>query len=204
VEIPFPTKLTSFWQTLAGNLKELENEAAKQLYMTPIPSTLLSLFHGRLLNLPEHTRKGRITTSGRYELSVTLLGMVMILFIEFKDMLKGSASKHSDVIAQILAEADGADLFNQIHESDGTAIHAILTDGQAFEFYVVNFYDWKVMRGVGSTIEAVPWVDGHQICLPSSERALCFEVSNRNNFRYVFDGIYKRFGSAKKLLCTAG
>ena len=70
----------------------------------------------------------------------------MILFIELKESLKGSPSKHSDVIAQILAEADAADLFNQIRESDGIAIQAILTDGEAFEFFVVNIYDWKVMR----------------------------------------------------------
>jgi hypothetical protein len=72
--------------------------------MSPIPSTLLSLFSGRLINLPEHTLKGRITTSGRCEFSVTLLGMVMLLFIEVKDTLKGGSAKHSDLVAQVLAE----------------------------------------------------------------------------------------------------
>ena len=113
--------------------------------------------------------------------------MVLILFIEFKDSLKGPPGKHSDVIAQLLAEADGADLFNQIHESDGIAIHAILTDGQAFEFYVVNFYDWKVMRGVGSPIEAIPWIDGHQICLPSSERAPNYHSVLKCLIEVIFD-----------------
>lgn len=136
-------------------MNDLENEAAKQLYMIPIPSTLLSLFHDQLLNLQEHTLKERITTSGRCEFSITFLGMVMILFIEFKDSLKGSSSKHSNV-AQILAEADGADLFNQIHESNEITIHTILTDGQAFEFFVVNFYDWKMMRDIRNPIEGVP------------------------------------------------
>lgn len=111
----------------------------------------------------------------------------MILFIEFKDSLKGSPSKHLDVIAQILVEADAADLFNQIYESDGIAIHAILTDGEAFEFFVINFYDWKVMRGVGSPTEAVPWVDGHQIRLPSSERAPIYRPILKSLIEVIFD-----------------
>jgi len=37
-----------------GRMSMLANEAAKQAYMSPIPSTLLSLFSGRLDNLPEH------------------------------------------------------------------------------------------------------------------------------------------------------
>lgn len=152
-----------------GRMYTLENETAKQMYTSPIVSSLLSLFSGRLINLPEHTLKGRITTSGRCEFSVTLQGMVMLLFIEFNESLAGSHEKHSNVIAQIIAEADGADLFNQINECDGIAIHAILTDGQAFEFFVINFYEWKIMRGVGSTIEAIPWQNGHKICLPPSE-----------------------------------
>ena len=82
-----------------GRMQTLENEAAKQMYMSPIPSTLLSLFSGRLINLPEHTLKGRITTSGRCEFSITLQGMVMLLFIEYKDSLTGSNEKHSKVIA---------------------------------------------------------------------------------------------------------
>lgn len=47
-----------------GMMNDLENEAAKQLYVSPIPSTLLSMFSSRLINLPEHTLKGRMTTSG--------------------------------------------------------------------------------------------------------------------------------------------
>jgi hypothetical protein len=149
----------------------LENEAAKQMYMSPILSTLLSLFSGRLINLPEHTLQGLITTSGRCEFSVTLQGMVMLLFIEFKESLAGSHEKHSNLIAQIIAEADIADIFNQIKECDGTEAHAILTDGQAFEFFVINFYHWKIMRGVRSLVEAIPWHNGHQISLPPSKRS---------------------------------
>jgi hypothetical protein len=69
----------------------LENEAAKQMYMSPIPSSLLSLFSGCLINLPEYTLKGGITAS---EFSVTLQGMVTVLFIEFKEPLTGLHEKH--------------------------------------------------------------------------------------------------------------
>lgn len=172
-----------------GRMQTLENESAKQMYMAPIPSLLLSLFSGRLLKLPEHTLKGRITTADRCEFSVTLQGVVMLLFIEFKDSLAGSDAKHSDVIAQIIAEADGADLFNQANESDGVAIHAILTDGRAFEFYVMDFCQWRVLRGVGSPVEAVPWIDPHQICLPSSERAPDYIPLLKRLVEVIFDTI---------------
>lgn len=172
-----------------GMMNDLENEAAKQLYMSPIPSTILSLFSGRLINLPEHTLRGRITTSGRCQFSVTLLGMVMLLFIEVKDTLKGGPAKHSDLVAQVLAEADGADLFNKVNECDGIGIHAILTDGQRFEFYFVNFYEWRVMRGVGSAVEAVPWIDGNQLCLPSSERAPNFRSTLKCVVEVIFDTV---------------
>jgi hypothetical protein len=142
-------------------MRTLENEAAKQMYMSPILSTLLSLFSGRLINRPEYALQGRITTSGTREFSITLQGMVMLLFIEFKDSLVGSHEKHSNVIAQIIAEVDGADLLSQIKECGGIAIHAILIDGQAFEFFVIEFYHWKIMRGIGSLIEAIPWHNGH-------------------------------------------
>ena len=170
-----------------GRMCTLENESAKQMYMSPIPSTLLSLFSGRLINLPEHTLRGRITTSGRCEFSITLQGMIMLLFVEFKDSLAGSHEKHSNVIAQIIAEADGADLFNQIKECDGIAIHAILTDGQAFEFFMINFYHWKIMRGVGSPIEAIPWQNGHQICLPPSERSPDYLPTLKQIIEVIFD-----------------
>lgn len=113
----------------------------------------------------------------------------MLVFIEVKDTLKGGSAKHSDLVAQVLAEADGADLFNKVNECDGIGIHAILTDGQRFEFYSVNFYDCRVMRGVGSPVEAVPWIDGHQLCLPSSERAPNFRSALRCIVEVIFDTI---------------
>lgn len=95
----------------------------------------------------------------------------MLLFIEFKELLADSHEKHSNVIAHITAEADGANLFSQIKESDGIAIHAILTEGRAFEFFMITFYKWKIMRGVEDTTEAIPLQNGHQICLSPSERS---------------------------------
>jgi hypothetical protein len=108
---------------------------SKCIYTSPIPSILLSLFSGLLINLPEHTLPGKLATSGWHEFSLTFHGIVTLLLLEFKDSLAGSHEKHSNVIAQFMAETDSADLFNQIKECDGIAIHAILTDGQTFEFF---------------------------------------------------------------------
>jgi|SRR5277367_6247379 len=52
-------------RTTLGQMNDLENEEAKQMYMNPIPVTLLSLFFGRLINPQEHTLKGRIPSSGK-------------------------------------------------------------------------------------------------------------------------------------------
>jgi hypothetical protein len=91
------------------------------------------------------------------------------------------------MFAQVIAEADGADLFNQIKESDGIAIHAILTDGQVFEFFVINFYDWKMLRGVGIPIEAIPWQNSYQICLPPSERSPDYLPTLKQIIEVIFD-----------------
>ena len=64
---------------ILGNRRDLENEAAIQLYYHPIPTTLLALFHGRLTNLPEHLLKGQISNSGRCEYTITFYGKLMLL-----------------------------------------------------------------------------------------------------------------------------
>jgi hypothetical protein len=43
------------------------------------------------------------------------------------------------------------------------------------------------MRGVGSPIEAVPWVDGHQIRLPSSKRAPIYRPILKCLVEVIFD-----------------
>lgn len=156
---------------ILGNRRDLENEAAIQLYYNPIPTTLLSLFHGRLTNLPEHLLKGQISNSGRCEYTITFYGKLMLLFIEYKRSLEGEPASHSDIVAQCIAEADGADTYNQAREYDGIPINAILTDGRDFEFYRVDFVSWTALRGVGTAQEGIPWQDPYRITLPHSERA---------------------------------
>jgi len=43
------------------------------------------------------------------------------------------------------------------------------------------------MRGVGSPTEAIPWVDGYQICLPSSERAPTYRPILKCLIEAIFD-----------------
>jgi hypothetical protein len=75
--------------------RTLENEAAVQLYMNPIPETILSLFRGRLNNMPEHVYHGTIAGSGRCEFSITFHGRLIHLFIEVKHKLSYNPQEHS-------------------------------------------------------------------------------------------------------------
>jgi hypothetical protein len=155
---------------ILGTMSKLENEHAKQSYMSPILSTMLALFCGRLMNLPDKLLKGVIETSGRCEYTISLLGPTMVLFIVLKDSLNGSDDKHSDVITQVIAETDAWDLYNELEEYGGLPLHAILTDGQNFEFYVMDFAVMGLYRGVGTAEKGNPFHDDYRISLPPSER----------------------------------
>lgn len=155
-----------------GERETLENEAAVQLAIHPIPNTLLSLFHGRLTNMPEHLMKGQMASSGRCEFTITFHGRLVLLFIELKHSLAVSNENHANIIAQVLAEADGADTANQSKEFDGVPIHAILTDGVHYEFYWISFNSWTVYRGMGCVTEGITiYGEPGRISLPGSERA---------------------------------
>ena len=95
----------------------------------------------------------------------------MLLFIELKQSLNLHASQLSDIVAQIIAEADGADTFNHLKEYDGIPIHIILTDGVEYQFYCIDFSRWVIVRGVGSAEMGILWPRKYGICLPSSERS---------------------------------
>ena len=112
----------------------LENEAAVQLYMNPIAETIISLFCGPLTNIPQHMFHGRIAGNGRCKCTITFHGRLTLLFIELKQSLAHDAHEHSKIVAQVMAEADGANLFNEEYRFDGIPIRAILTDGIEFEF----------------------------------------------------------------------
>ena len=156
-----------------GERRNLENESAVQLYIHPIPSAILKLFRGRLTNMPEHLLTGQIANSGRCEFTIGFKGRLMLLFIELKHELSKNDKHHSDVIAQVIAETDGADTSNSSNEFDGFPIHAILTDGLSFEFYVVSFHHWTVHRGTGGVDMGIkPWQGNKsRISLPPDEQS---------------------------------
>jgi hypothetical protein len=172
---------------IMGSRRELENEAAIQLYYHPIPMNLLSLFNGRLTNLPEHLLQGTISKSGRCEYTITFYGRLMLLFIEYKTSLEGNPDSHSDVVAQCIAEADGAATFNETRGFDGFPIHAILTDGRDFEFYHVDFSSYTATRGVPSVEAGITSLDPDRITLPHTERAPDWLPTLKVVIEVVFD-----------------
>jgi hypothetical protein len=156
-----------------GRRENLESESAVQLKYNPIPSTLLTLFGGRLVNIPEHKLVGQLGSSGRCEFTISFHSLLVLCFIEYKQGLRhGGVGLHSDIVAQVIAEMDGADTHNQSEEMDGICIQAILTDGVIFEFYTGNFKHWTMHRGVGYVEEGIPYDGDHRIALPESEKAV--------------------------------
>jgi hypothetical protein len=161
---------------------------------------MLSLFFGRLVNLPEKLLKGTIGNSGKCEYTISLLGQTMVLFIEYKESLSTSDDRHSDVVAQVVAEADAGDLYNEMEEYGGLPIHAILTDGQHFEFYVMDFAVMGLWRGVGTADKGIPFHDEHRISLPPSERDPHYVPQLKIIIEIIFDifvqsyinGVYSR------------
>ena len=170
-----------------GERRSLENEAAVQLYMNPIPETIISLFCGRLTNMPEHMFHGRIAGSGRCEFTITFHGRLTLLFIELKQSLSHNAQAHSKIVAQVMAEADGANLFNEEYRFDGIPIRAILTDSIDFEFYFFDFKAWSVQRGIGSAEAGIPWHTYPRVSLPPSERASDYLAKLKIVTEVIFD-----------------
>ena len=170
-----------------GERRSLENEAAVQLYMNPIPETIISLFCGRLTNMPEHMFHGRIAGSGRCEFTITFHGRLTLLFIELKQSLTHNARVHSNIVAQVMAEADGANLFNEEYRFDGIPIRAILTDSVEFEFYFFDFKTWSVQRGIGSAEAGIPWHTYPRVSLPPSERAPDYLAQLKVITEIIFD-----------------
>lgn len=170
-----------------GRREDLATEAAVQLKYNPIPSTLLGLFDGRLTNLPEPRLVGQIGSSGRCEFTIAFHNLLVLCFVEYEQGLPTGVEAHSDVVAQIIAEMDGADTFNQNGEIDGIRIQAILTDGVIFEFYAGDFKDWTIHREIGLVEEGIPYEGGYQITLPQSEKAPDYLAKLKVVVEVVFD-----------------
>jgi len=100
--------------------------------------------------------RGRIAGSGRCEFTNIFHGRLTLVFIELKESLTKNPQIHSDIVVQVMAEADGANLFNENYNFDGIPIRAILTDGVEFEFYFLDFKIWSVLQGVGSPEAGIP------------------------------------------------
>jgi hypothetical protein len=84
-------------------------------------------------------------------------------------------------------EIDGGDLYNESRELEGVPIHAILTDGQTFEFYICDFSKWRISRGIGTAMEGIPFHNEYQICLPASERDPGYLAQLKTIVEVIFD-----------------
>ncbi len=170
-----------------GDRENLETETAVQLKYNPIPGTLLTLFGGRLTNIPERKLVGQLGNSGRCEFTISFHNLLVLCFVEYKQGLRHGPDVYSDIVAQVIAEMDGADTHNQSGEMDGICIHAILTDGVTFEFFKANFKHWTMHRGLGYLDEGVPYDGGYRISLPDAERAVDYLAKLKVVVEIIFD-----------------
>jgi hypothetical protein len=108
----------------------------------------LALFNGRMTDLPEKVLHPNIASTGRCEVMLTFFGKNILCFMEFKETPPTDAERYSDVVAQGIAEMDGADTHNGDKEYDGCTIHSMLTDGYSFEFYRCDFKMWTIHRRI--------------------------------------------------------
>jgi hypothetical protein len=111
----------------------------------------------------------------------------MLLFIVCKRSLEREHASHSDIVAEVIAEADGADAYNQASEYDGIPINAILTDGRDFGFYRIDFASWTALRGVGTAEKGIPWQGSYRITLPHTERDTNYLIILKVIVEVVFD-----------------
>ena len=73
--------------------------------MTKILGALLGVFDGGLLNKPEFTMTGLLSTSGRVEITLFAGPSCIVLIGELKYQFSGQSP--GDILAQMLCEADG-------------------------------------------------------------------------------------------------
>jgi hypothetical protein len=144
--------------TFHGKFREgamlVQAKLRPQLYSHSFLKPLLSLFHGSLIYDPEGLIKWKDGTSGKYNSTISFYGSsLVLLFIEYKDRFPGS-NAHTEIVAQVIAEMDAADVFNDTQGDIRIPIHAILTDGQGFEFYYCDS-SWIVRRGMTNENEGM-------------------------------------------------
>jgi hypothetical protein len=132
-----------------------------------ILSPLLGLFDGGLTNVPEMTMKGVLSTSGRVEITIFSGPTCVILVGELKFAF---SADESDLLAQILCEADGtfnlgfrahngiaADYLNYKNGLGPAKIYCILAARREYRFFEIDFEQtpYKVVKNdVGTFLTA--------------------------------------------------
>ena len=152
---------------------------------------------------------GTIASSGRCEFTVTFFGKNILCFIEFNETLPTNALAHSNVLAQVIAEMDGADTHNWDNQYDGCPIHAILTDGYSFEFYLADFKMRTIHRGIGGVEHGIyPDLEKNYDVEESSLRQRRVEVAESSDGVSLkeahFYSSWCKYFNAKILYCHAG
>ena len=131
--------------------------------------------------------KGQIGNSGRCEFTVSFHERLILCVVEFKHTLPTGAATHSDVIAQVIAEMDGADMFTKLRNMTACLFMLFLPTEPNFEFYFNNFKHWTVHRGIGQLDEGIAFDNQHRISLPSSERAPDYLAKFKTVVEIIFD-----------------
>ncbi|KAF8338095.1 uncharacterized protein EI90DRAFT_3041622 [Cantharellus anzutake] len=109
---------------------------ARSRFLSPIFNCLVPCFGSHIRNTPGTLLGGRWTTKGRAEYQFIVLGIVSILFVQFKPDT-GSAVERFNAIAQLIAECDAGDFANQRNDLQDP-IYGILCDGETFEFFMFS------------------------------------------------------------------
>lgn len=109
----------------------------------------MGVFDGGLLNRPEHTMSGILSTSGRVEITLFAGPSCIVLIGELKYQFKEQDG--SDVLAQLFCEAEGivsTETFTYLSGADyanfkaclgATPIYCLLADNREWRFYVIDF-----------------------------------------------------------------
>ncbi|KAG2347899.1 hypothetical protein BDR05DRAFT_944885 [Suillus weaverae] len=160
-----------------------ETEEARSRFLSPL--------QGAFRNKPEGMIPGRIASQGRIEYYFNIFGAVATVFIEIKKRIGDTGITRLDAIAQVIAECDACDWVNA--QSDFCVpIHAILCDGELFEFYQFTRNGSRphtFSRGTYCS-ERPPYATMHRLRLPDladSDNSLSFITALRPICEVIFD-----------------
>ena len=130
-------RLRSRWEYAAyelGPLKKHRNEESRSRYLASLFRVMFSSFHGTIINRPEETIHGQVTTNGKIEHVFYAFSNSVIAFVEVKANLSIS---REDAVAQVIAECDGLDFQNSTH-GYWCPILGVLSDGVSFQLFIYD------------------------------------------------------------------